>query len=201
MDEAMGATAGVTAGERLYPRILGAAFATLPRAVREAHESATLMRGTVTVERGDSILSRIAGVLAGFPAACVDAPCEVRFEPAGEGERWTRDMNGSIYVSTLTPANEPHCFDESFGLYAFRFRIHATSEGTQFELAGHTLCGIPLPRLLWPRIKTRESDAGGRYTFLAEARTFTGVLLVRYSGKLTGMADVKRAETVGGSAS
>ena len=66
--------------QRLYPRILGAAFDTLPRAVREAHDTATLMRGAVSVERGDSIMSRIAGVLAGFPASCVDEPCDVRFE-------------------------------------------------------------------------------------------------------------------------
>ena len=39
--------------------------------------------------------------------------------------------------------------------------------------------------MLWPRIKTRESEADGAYTFLAEARTFAGALLVRYSGALT----------------
>ena len=162
--------------QRLYPRILGAAFDTLPRAVREAHDTATLMRGAVTVERGDSIMRRIAGVLAGFPASCVDEPCEVRFAQTGESERWTRNMNGSIYISTLTPAHEPHCFDESFGLYAFRFRVHVSEKGAHFELIKHTLCGVPVPRMLWPRFETRESEADGAYTFLAEARSFTGAL-------------------------
>ena len=186
---------------RLYPRILGATFATLPRAVREAHDAATLMRGTVTVERGDSVVSRVAGVFAGLPAACVDAPCEVRFEQIGDSERWTRDMSGSIYVSTLTPADEPHCFDESFGLYTFRFRVHASKEGAHFELTKHTLCGIPVPRMLWPRIETRESDVEGSYAFLAEARTFTGALLVRYAGRLVLAPDEKSPETFDGSCS
>lgn len=177
--------------QRLYPRILGAAFDRLPRAVRDAHGSATLMRGTVTVERGASILCHIAGVLAGLPAVCVDAPCAVRFELLGESERWTRDMNGSIYVSTLTPADEPNCFDESFGLYAFRFRVHAVEEGAQFELIRHTLCGIPVPRMLWPHIETRQSDVDDCYAFLAEARTFTGELLVRYAGKLVNVSQEK----------
>ena len=187
--------------QRLYPRILGAAFDKLPRAVREAHDTATLMRGTVTVERGDSIISGIAGVFAGFPAACANAPCEVRFDLIGESERWTRNMNGSIYVSTLTPADEPHCFDESFGLYAFRFRVHTSKEGAHFELIKHTLCGIPVPRMLWPRIETRESDVDRSYTFLAEARTFTGALLVRYAGRLALALDEKSPETSGGSGS
>ena len=137
------------------------------------------MRGTVTVERSDSIMNRIAGVFAGFPAVRVNAPCEVRFELFGESERRTRNMNGSIYVSTLKPADEPHCFDESFGRYAFRFRVHGSEKGAHFELIKHTLCGVPVPRMLWPRIETRESQADGAYTFLAEARTFTGALLVR----------------------
>ena len=94
-------------------------------------------------------------------------------------------MNGSIYISTLTPAHEPLCFDESFGLYAFRFRVHVSEKGAHFELIKHTLCGVPVPRMLWPRIETRESEADGAYTFLAEARSFTGALLVRYSGALS----------------
>ena len=88
-------------------------------------------------------------------------------------------MNGSIYISTLTPAHEPHYFDESFGLYAFRFRVHGSEKDAHFELIKHTLCGVPVPRMLWPRIETRESAADGAYTFLAEGRSFTGALLVR----------------------
>ena len=94
-------------------------------------------------------------------------------------------MNGSIYISTLTPANEPLCFDESFGLYAFRFRVHVSERCAHFELIKHTLCGVPVPRMLWPRIETRESEADGAYTFLAEARSVTGALLVHYSGALS----------------
>ena len=39
--------------------------------------------------------------------------------------------------------------------------------------------------MLWPRIETRESEADGAYTFLADARSFIGALLVRYSGALS----------------
>ncbi len=169
---------------RLYPVILGADFAQLPRAVREAHESASLMRGTVTVERGASLISRMGGFLAGLPKACVNAPCEVRFTSIQQGERWTRNMNGSVYVSTLTPAPAPGCFDESFGLYGFRFRIDANALGARFALVRHTVCGVALPRLVWPRITTSESEVGGRYRFDVEARSFTGALMVRYSGEL-----------------
>lgn len=170
---------------RLYPALLGRRFEGLPAAIRAAHRHATAMRGTVTIERGASLTSHIAAVLAGFPKACSDAPCEVAFIETGKGERWVRDMNGSVYSSTLMPASVPGCLDESFGAYGFRFRLHTNDEGVHFELIGHTLICVRVPRAFWPRIITRERDVGGRYAFFVEARTFTGVLLVRYAGLLS----------------
>ena len=79
--------------------------------------------------------------------------------------------------------------------------MHASKEGAHFELIKHTLCGIPVPRMLWPRIETRESDVEGSYAFLAVARTFTGALLVRYAGRLVLAPDEKSLETFGGSGS
>ena len=171
-------------GERLYPRVLGADFACLPRAIREAHESATLMRGTVKVERGTGLPNRWLGLLARLPRACERGPCEVRFEPAGAGERWARDLNGCAFASVLTPAPEPHCFDESFGHYGFRFRIDLGESDTRFVLVRHTVAGFPVPHFLWPRISTREFEQSGRYAFEVEARTPLNQLLVRYHGEL-----------------
>lgn len=169
---------------RLYPFLLGMRFEGLPAVIRAAHRHATTMRGKVTIERGTSLTSRFTAALAGFPKACSDAPCEVAFIETGNGERWVRDMNGSVYCSTLMPASDPGCLDESFGAYGFRFRLHANDEGVHFELIRHTLCGLPVPCAFWPRIITRERDVGGRYAFFLEARTFTGTLLVRYAGIL-----------------
>ena len=53
-----------------------------------------------------------------------------------------------------------------------RNKRESASLSAHFELIQHTLCGVPVPRMLWPRIETRESAADGAYTFLAEARTF-----------------------------
>lgn len=170
--------------ERLYPQVLGADFARLPPLVRQAHEHATLMRGTVKVERGTGLPNHWLGLLARLPRACERGPCEVRFEPAGAGERWARDLNGCAFTSTLTPAPEPHCFDESFGHYGFRFRIHVSGAETRFVLMRHTVAGFPVPRFLWPRISTREFEQAGRYAFEVEARTPMNELLVRYCGEL-----------------
>ena len=66
-----------------------------------------------------------------------------------------------------------------------RNKRESASLSAHVELIKHTLCGVPVPRMLWPRIETRESEADGAYTFLAEARSVTGALLVHYSGALS----------------
>lgn len=170
--------------ERLFSRILGTAFATLPPTVRAAHESATVMRGTVRVERGRGLPQRWIGLLARLPRECDLGPCEVRFNPNGSGERWERDLNGSSYVSTLTPSSQAGCFEESFGHYGFRFRVDVDPTGAHFVLVRHTVAGLPVPRLLWPGIHAREFERDGRYVFDVDVRMPSGALLVRYEGVL-----------------
>ena len=104
---------------RLYPVLLGGRIDALAPLLREVHERAGLLRGTVSVQRGGNALARLLAGLAGMPRECAGAPCEVHFEQREawrEGmERWVRNMAGRRFVSTLIPA-APGEFDESFGL-------------------------------------------------------------------------------------
>jgi hypothetical protein len=157
----------------LYPRLLGPGFAALPPLLRAVHERPVRLRGTVTVTRGRSLVSRLLAGLAGMPRACIDAPCEVEilcepWAPAG-AERWVRNMAGSRFHSVLSPAG-PGEFDESFGWYRFRFRIEVVDAGLRFVLRGFRVLGVPVPRPLHPRVVTLESEQGGAYAFAVEVR-------------------------------
>ena len=172
---------------RLYPLLLGPRYDELAPVLREVHERATLLRGTVTVTRGQSRLARLLAGLAGMPRACVDAPCVVRFgqvagRPPGT-ERWVREMAGRRFSSTLTPA-APGEFDESFGWYRFRFAIDLDNGAASFVLRGWSVLGVPLPRALRPRIVTREAQQGDAYLFAVQAHLPLLGLLVAYKGRL-----------------
>jgi len=172
---------------RLYPQLLGSRCDELAPLLREVHERAMLLRGTVTVTRGATLLPRLLASLAGLPRSCSDAPCEVRFElPAGSAagtERWVRNMAGRRFSSLLIPA-APGEFEESFGLYRFRFALVLDNGAVEFALRAWSVLGIPLPRALWPRISTRESQQGGVYLFSVRAELPWLGLLVAYRGSL-----------------
>jgi len=172
---------------RLYPLLLGPRWDELAPLLREVHERAIRLRGTVTVTRGAALLSRLLASLAGMPRPCSDAPCEVRFEhPAGSAagaERWVRDMAGRRFSSLLVPA-APGEFEESFGWYRFRFALVLDNGAVEFALRGWSVLGIPLPHALWPRISTRESQQGGEYLFAVRTELPLLGLLVAYRGRL-----------------
>jgi hypothetical protein len=175
---------------RLYPLLLAARTDEMAPLLREVHEHATLLRGTVTVTRGSSWLLRALAELSGMPRSCVDAPCVVRFEqkphwPAGT-ERWVREMAGRRFTSLLMPAGpgETGEFKESFGWYHFRFALELDNGAVAFRLRAWSVLGVPLPRALWPHVVTREAQQGEFYTFLVEAHLPLLGLLVGYRGRL-----------------
>lgn len=86
----------------LYRRILGETWAALPEPVRAIHESKTRCwsaQGLATVERGGSLLSRLAGLLFSFPEAGENVPVKVTFEATPEGEIWRRSFAGKSFRS------------------------------------------------------------------------------------------------------
>lgn len=172
---------------RLYPLLLGSRCDELAPLLREVHECARLLRGTVTVTLGANPLSRMLARLAGMPASCSDAPCEVRFEhPPGSAdgaERWLRDMAGSRFSSLLVSV-APAEFRESFGWYRFRFALLIDNGAVEFALRGWSVLGVPMPRVWWPRISTRESQQGNEYLFAVRVELPLLGLLVDYRGRL-----------------
>lgn len=172
---------------RLYPTLLGARREELAPLLRTVHESATLLRGTVTVTRGESKLAGLLANLAGMPRPCAEAPCEVRFaSPSGTlagAERWERDMAGYRFSSLLLPA-APAEFAESFGWYRFRFGVELDNGAAEFVLRGWSVLGLPLPRFSWPRIVTRESQEDDEYLFMVRVRLPLIGHFIGYNGRL-----------------
>jgi hypothetical protein len=168
----------------LYRRVLGVGFDELPARVRELHDldGVRVWTGRASVERGKSLPSRLAGVLAGLPPAGPDQPLSVTFEPVGTSEVWLRQFGSARFPSVQ---HERGGFlRERVGPTTFVFTALASAEGLALRLDGFRVLGVPLPRLLHPMVRTFECERDGRYHFEVEARLPLFGLLVRYCGWL-----------------
>ena len=60
----------------------------------------------------------------------------------------------------------------------------ADDAGLALLLRGVRILGLPLPRVLWPRIRAGESVVAGRFVFDVEIRLPLAGLLIHYRGHL-----------------
>jgi hypothetical protein len=177
----------------LYPRLLGAAFESLPEEVRAIHQ-ATRAEGRATVERGHGLLARLAAILVGFPATATDVPVIVRFDAAGDSEIWTRTFGGETFFSRQFAGQGRwrHLLCERFGPMTFAMALVVDGDRLVLLLRGWRLFGMPLPLWLCPHATAFEAVDAGRFRFHVEiGHKFTGPI-IRYRGWLapvTGASD------------
>lgn len=168
----------------LYARVMGDRFDRLPAAVREMHDlyGDGGAAGEGTVERGANPLARLIGRLVRFPPAGT-YPLHVAFAERGGAETWMRRFGPHRFQSTLSRRGDRVV--ERFAPLRFAFALPSTDQGLEMMLSGWSAFGIPLPRLLSPRIEAREwQDEAGRFRFLVAIRAPLIGMIVRYTGWL-----------------
>ena len=169
----------------LFQQALGAAFYTLPGAVRRLHAVRGTARyaGIASIERGHNPLARLCARIAGLPKAMREVPTTVEFIAGPMRETWCRDFGGVPMRSRLVLENG--LLRERLGPLQFRHRLHPGGGALWWQVAGVRLFGLlPLPSGWFDGVRCREREHEGRYEFLVEARLPLVGLVVRYEGWL-----------------
>jgi hypothetical protein len=180
------------AGEPLYRRILGDAYAMLPQPLQVMHDlkSELTATGVASVERGKGLLARLAAAIVGFPPAGDDIPVQVTFRLNGGRELWQRNFAGRRFESTQEEGQgrSARLMCERFGVLSFVMALVIEAERMRLVMRRWSLLGLPLPLWLAPRIDAYEYVEAGRFRFHVEiSHPLTG-LIVRYRGWLVPQA-------------
>jgi hypothetical protein len=171
----------------LFPSLLGVEFAALDSCLRWVHSGGPRqLRGSVTVERGTSVLAKVLGVLASLPSAMTDAPIEVRIEVTEEGETWIR-LFASHHLMVSTLQRDRGLLVERLGPAAFKFRLLVRDGRLDWVLEHVAAFGIALP-LRWFRISATIDSRDGRYHFVVDSELRGVGRIVRYEGLLDAAA-------------
>jgi Domain of unknown function (DUF4166)/Saccharopine dehydrogenase NADP binding domain len=172
----------------LYARVLGTAWNELPGEIRDMHEfdGAASARGRASVERGGSMLARLAGFIIGFPEPAADTSISVRFEASNKEETWTRTFGDESFSSRQFAGRgrSEGLICERFGALTFAMALVPERGRLSLVLRRWSAFGVPLPMWLCPRSNSYEATGSGRFRFNVEiGHPFTG-LIVRYKGWL-----------------
>jgi hypothetical protein len=175
-------------GAPVYRRILGSAFAALPRQLRDLHGSNAARRwtGVATVRGGRGLTSKLVAAIAGLPRMASQVPVTVTFSPEDGAERWTRNFGGKTFSSVQacgTGRNE-HLLVERFGILSFALALVIEGDRLQLIPRRWSLAGIPMPRSLLPTGTSFESVQDGRFAFDVDIAMPLIGRIVAYKGTL-----------------
>ncbi len=168
----------------LYRRALGARFAALSPMVRALHdvEGVRVWSGRADVSRGTSAIAKLLAAMFALPPDGPDQPLSVHFEPRGSSEAWVRRFARGVFRSTQSEGAGD--LVERVGPVRFGFALDTADGELRLRLKTLHVLGLYVPRILHPRIETREYDEGGRYRYDVASYLPWGALLVRYAGWL-----------------
>jgi Domain of unknown function (DUF4166) len=142
--------------------------------------------GFADVERGSSLLARLAAWFFRFPEAAAGVPLTIIKTRTPNGEVWERDFGGRVFRSYLSPSSRPHCYKERFWAFTYEQDLPVADGALHLPVRRGWFLGIPLPRFLLPGSDSREFEQGGRFRFDVGLKApFGGALIVRYAGSLT----------------
>ncbi len=150
--------------QRLYSRVMGGAFETLPGPVRRMHSLAGdgSAAGEAIVTGADNVAGRLFARIMGFPPEGTHS-CQVTMDECNGAETWTRNFGGHRFSSRLSQRG--HHLVERFGPLRFRFDLPGGPEGLKMIMRGWSAFGVPLPLALAPRSEAREWAEGERFHF------------------------------------
>ncbi len=140
----------------LYPELLGEAWASLPRPVRELHGGpAPGGAGRLRVERARGWLGSCLGALFALPAPGEhEVTVEIEQGPTGN-EVWQRRFGDAPLVTYQR--REGARLVERLGRVELAFELTASGDALVFEQRGQWLAvgplRVPLPRWISPRIR------------------------------------------------
>jgi Domain of unknown function (DUF4166) len=167
----------------LFVSVLGADFDLLEPELKWVHggESRRL-RGSVSVRRGSSLLSRLLGILAWLPPPMKDAPIELTIVVERDAERWERVFARTHrMVSTLKMRDG--LLVERLGLASLTFKLRVRPSGLDWNLQRISVAGIPLP-VGWFFVCAAIDVKGGRYHFSIDSVLRGAGGIVSYVGSL-----------------
>lgn len=173
----------------LYRQILGEAWEKLPPEIRAMHDVKDFAEasGAADIERGTSLLSRLAARLMRFPPAGKNVPLRVKFAVRNGVESWTRDFGGKAFTSRqyAGTSRSDRLVVEKFGPLRFSIALVAIDNKIQLVLRRWSVFGIPFPMWLCPRTESFEMAEDGCFHFNVRIwHPLTG-LIVHYRGALT----------------
>ena len=165
-----------------FAQTLGPDLAACAPEVQALHRSHGTFHGQITVERPRNPLLYALGRLPNLPPQGTH-DLTLEKSPNDRGETWTRTIGPATMRSTQWAHGT--YVAEKLGPVTAIIKLIVKGGTLSMQVTGWRFCGIPMPRVLAPKVTTRETGEQGRYLFnIRIALPLIDAQLTRYHGHL-----------------
>lgn len=169
---------------RLYQRLTGERFKDLSLKIQAMHlyENSKVLRGSVDIKRGDSLLAKVLSVLMRLPKTQNNAPMTLAFTQQEEKEVWARTF-GTDKFSSIQYEQEGQMV-EQMGFMKLYFDVSVEDEVLITKLRKLTILGLRVPKFFILDINSKEEVVNDEVCFRVEVSFPRGGKVVEYFGRI-----------------
>lgn len=160
---------------------LGKDFFSLPPLLQHVHDGSTRLKGRVEVKSGNFLGKTMCRIFR-FPRQTQSSQLTVDCRYNRDSMSWIRNFEGLVMESSFYLRGG--LLIERLGPLALATKVVVEGNRMVYKFVGTKLFGIPLPRILSPKIVAYEEELDGRYHFHVDARLFLIGLVIAYGGNL-----------------
>jgi len=166
----------------LYQRLTGEKFKDLSPKIQAMHlyEDSKVLRGSVEIKRGDSLLAKVLSVLMRLPKTQNNAPMTLEFTQQEEKEVWARTF-GTDKFSSIQYEHEGQMV-EQMSLMKIYFDVSVKNGSLITSLSKIMLLGIKIPKIFTLNIKSKEEVIEDEIHFKVEVSLPKGEKVIEYFG-------------------
>jgi len=167
---------------RLYQRLTGERFKDLSLKIQAMHlyENSKVLRGSVDIKRGDSLLAKVLSVLMRLPKTQNNAPMTLAFTQQEEKEVWARTF-GTDKFSSIQYEQEGQMV-EQMGFMKLYFDVSVKNGSLITSLNKLMIFGIKVPKIFTLNIQSKEEVIEDDIHFKVEVSLPKGEKVIEYFG-------------------
>lgn len=167
---------------RLYQRLTGERFKDLSLKIQAMHlyENSKVLRGSVDIKRGDSLLAKVLSVLMRLPKTQNNAPMTLAFTQQEEKEVWARTF-GTDKFSSIQYEQEGQMV-EQMGFMKLYFDVSVKNGSLITSLNKLMISGIKVPKIFTLNIQSKEEVIEDDIHFKVEVSLPKGEKVIEYFG-------------------
>ncbi|WP_444902500.1 DUF4166 domain-containing protein [Microbulbifer sp. SSSA007] len=158
---------------------MGPSYDRLSPLIKELHTGKKVIEGEVNVERG-RLLAHFICTLFRFPKQNHSCPLRVECHHTSDGILWMRNFDGLILNSKFASTGD--LLVEQMGPLRMYFYPVEVGGTLAYEFIKTRIFGIPLPKIISPRIFAVEYELDGKYYFNVKVTMFAIGKILAYGG-------------------